>query len=151
MKTIVRKSTISTTGYELVVIDEMGNENVHAIDKMVPAKSGTTMSLVLPDNPSNRKYWTIAKVEADGGESELTYKESKTFGPRAPQKPLEEYMTEEELELKYQYERMLEEVEQRRRGELELLKEQKKNMSKEEKLREQLKKLQAKLDELTAE
>lgn len=93
--TIIRKSTVSATGYELVV-----DGNVVLIDKTYP---GEPTTLVLPANPSNRKYFSSKKVDAAGGELELEYKESKSFGPRsessAPRKGLEEYLDGEDKEL----------------------------------------------------
>ena len=141
MKTTIRKSTTSTTGYEIVFGD-----TVLPIDKTYPNEPFT---LVLPENPSNRKYFNSKKVDNAEGEIELDYKESKKFGPRAAKKPLEEYMTEDELELKHQYEVMLDEVAKRRDADLEAKKEER-TLSKEEKLREQLKKLEAQLAALRA-
>ena len=141
MKTTIRKSTTSTTGYEIVFGD-----TVLPIDKTYPNEPFT---LVLPENPSNRKYFNSKKVDNAGGEIELDYKESKKFGPRAAQKPLEEYMTEDELELKAKYEAMMKDVEARRQADLEAKKEEK-TRSKEERLREQLKKLEDKLAALRA-
>ena len=67
------------------------------IEKTYPNEPYT---LVLPQNPSNRKYFNSKKVDAAGGSIELIYKESKVIGPRVasgePRKKLEDYMTEEE-------------------------------------------------------
>ena len=92
--TIIRKSTLSATGYELVV-----DGNVVLIDKTYPGEATT---LVLPENPSNRKYFSSKKVDAAGGEVELEYKESRTLGPRSestPRKGLEDYLEGEDKEL----------------------------------------------------
>lgn len=94
--TIIRKSTTSTTGYEIVFDDK-----VIAIEQKVLTRKGDDYSLVLPENPSNRRYYTIGKVEAAGGEVELTYKESNPTGPRGesgPRKGLEEYLEGEDRE-----------------------------------------------------
>lgn len=91
MKTIIRTSTVSATGYELVFGD-----NVVSIDKTYP---GEPTTLVLPENPSNRKYFSSKKVDAAGGELELEYKESKSFGPRSestPRKALEDWLEGED-------------------------------------------------------
>ena len=99
--TIIRTSTTSSTGYELVIIHD-DHEEVHPIEKALPTKSGRTMSLVLPENPSNRQYYTMAKVDEAGGEVELTYKASITLGTtveRSPKKPLEDYLDGEDREL----------------------------------------------------
>ena len=92
--TIIRKSTLSATGYELVV-----DGKIVLIDKTYPGEATT---LVLPENPSNRKYFSSKKVEAAGGEIELEYKESRTLGPRSestPRKALEDYLEGEDREL----------------------------------------------------
>lgn len=99
MKVLVRKNDNTNTGYELVTIDDAGKETAVAIDKTYP---GEPFTLVLPANEVNRKYFNSKKVEAAGGEIELTYKESKTIGPRAesaPRKGLEEYLEGEDKEL----------------------------------------------------
>lgn len=99
MKVLVRKNSNTNTGYELVTIDDAGKEVAIAIDKTDPANP---MILKLPENTSNRKWFSIKKVEAAGGEIELTYKESKTIGPRAesaPRKGLEEYLEGKDKEL----------------------------------------------------
>lgn len=90
-KTIIRTSTVSATGYELVY-----DGNVVSIDKTYP---GEPTTLVLPVNPSNRKYFSSKKVDAAGGELELEYKESKHTGPRSestPRKGLEEWLDDED-------------------------------------------------------
>ena len=92
MKVLVRRNSNTNTGYELVTINDAGKEITVAIDKTYPNEPFT---LVLPANEANRKYFNSKKVEAAGGEIELTYKESKTIGPRAestPRKGLEEYL-----------------------------------------------------------
>ena len=91
MKVLVRKNSNTNTGYELVTIDDAGKEVAVAIDKTYP---GEPFTLVLPANEVNRKYFNSKKVDAAGGSIELTFKESKTLGPRtesAPRKGLEEY------------------------------------------------------------
>ena len=92
MATFVRTSNNSKTGYELVTVDEKGNEVVVPIDSQ---PKGEPFTLILPENESNRKYFSSKKVDAAGGKIELTYKESKTFGHRSEsttRKGLEEYL-----------------------------------------------------------
>lgn len=99
MKVLVRKNSNTNTGYELVTIDDAGKEVAIAIDKTYPNEPFT---LVLPANEANRKYFNSKKVDKAGGEIELAYKESKTFGPRtesAPRKGLEEYLEGKDKEL----------------------------------------------------
>ena len=99
MKVLVRKNSNTNTGYELVTINDAGKEVAVSIDKTYPNEPFT---LVLPANEANRKYFNSKKVDAAGGEIELTYKESKTIGPRtesAPRKGLEEYLEGKDKEM----------------------------------------------------
>ena len=99
MKVLVRRNSNTNTGYELVTINDAGKEVSVAIDKTYPNEPFT---LVLPANEANRKYFNSKKVDAAGGEIELTYKESKTIGPRTestPRKGLEEYLEGKDKEM----------------------------------------------------
>ena len=99
MKVLVRRNSNTNTGYELVTINDEGKEVSVAIDKTYPNEPFT---LVLPANEANRKYFNSKKVDAAGGEIELTYKESKTIGPRTestPRKGLEEYLEGKDKEM----------------------------------------------------
>lgn len=95
MKTYITRNTEAKFGYQ-IVFDDKAHEILDIVD------DGKTLKL--PENPSNRKYFSIAKVEAAGGTIELTYKESKTFGPRTNEsstpktstKGWTEYLTDEE-------------------------------------------------------
>lgn len=92
--TIIRRSATSPTGYELVV-----NGVATPIDQKLPTKKGDDFSLVLPENPTNRRYFTVGKVEKAGGEVELTEKEAPTQrGESTPRKGLEEYLEGEDRE-----------------------------------------------------
>lgn len=97
MKTFITTSSKAATGYELRVQNDDNSVDVTYIEKTYPNEPYT---LVLPQNPSNRKYFNSKKVDAAGGTIELTFKESKTFGPRTnngePKKKLEDYLTDEE-------------------------------------------------------
>lgn len=97
MKTFITTSSKAATGYELRVQNDDNSVDVMYIEKTYPNEPYT---LVLPQNPSNRKYFNSKKVDAAGGSIELTYKESKVLGPRAeggePRKKLEDYMSDEE-------------------------------------------------------
>lgn len=138
--TIIRTSTTSTTGYELVILDEMGNETIHLLNDK-PKNEPTT--LILPPNPSNRKYFSSKKVDEAGGEIELTYKETRTLGQRTestPRKQLHEYLSEDEQEI---FLALLEKAK--------MLKEEahKKVMTPEEKLKARIARLEAQLAEMT--
>lgn len=60
------------------------------------------LCLTIPTNEANRKFYMLAKAEADIAESgriDLTYKASKTFGPRGDKLPNEKlisYLSEDE-------------------------------------------------------
>lgn len=99
--TIIRKSTTSTTGYELVIVQN-GQETVHLLNDRPKNEPHT---LILPENPSNRKYFNDQKVDKAGGQIELTYKETRTIGPKdttkaptpkTPNRSLIDYLTEDE-------------------------------------------------------
>ena len=84
----------SLTGYVLKVDDE-GFVNELKIDRTYP---GEPTTLVLPENPSNRKYFSSKKVDNSEEERvELTFKESRSLGPRegnSPRKSLVDYLTD---------------------------------------------------------
>lgn len=117
--TIIRKSTTSTTGYELVIIKD-GHEEVHPLNDRPKNEPHT---LILPKNPSNRKYFNDLKVEKNGGEIELTYKETRTIGPKTSgeqntpkvqKSKIREYLTEDEQKL---YDELVRKAEVRMRKE----------------------------------
>ena len=113
-KVIIRKSINSVTGYELVVI-ENDNENIINIDATYKNEPFT---LILPENPSNRKYFNSKKVDKNGGEIELTYKESRTItkseksesAPKISKSRILEYLTEDEMKI---YRELMEKAEKR--------------------------------------
>lgn len=94
MSTIVKTSNTSTSGYE-IVIDGVATD----LDWVKSKDPRYARLLALPENPANRKYLQESVVLKNGGEVELTYRETRTIGPRGestPRKPLEEYMSEED-------------------------------------------------------
>ena len=98
-KVIIKKSEKSTTGYEMVVIDAEGNEKVTLLNDRPKNEPHT---LILPENPSNRKYFSDIKVDkSPDGEVELTYKATIQIGNRiaSDKKPWLEYLTDEERKL----------------------------------------------------
>lgn len=111
MKTLVRKNTNTKLGYELVVINENGEEKILEITELDPMNEN---SLKLPENPSNRKYISIKKI---GNELELSHKESKTLGPRnnkTPRKSLVDYLEGDRKQL---FLELIEEAKQNRENE----------------------------------
>ena len=98
-KVIIKKSEKSATGYEMVVIDAEGNEKVTLLNDRPKNEPHT---LILPENPSNRKYFSDIKVDkSPKGEVELTYKATIQIGNRiaSDKKPWLEYLTDEERKL----------------------------------------------------
>lgn len=102
----------SLTGYVLRVVQDDGVIDDYKIDRTYP---GEPTTLVLPENPSNRKYFSSKKVDnSEEGYVELTYKESKVLGPReenSPRKSLADYLTDEERAI---YEDLMEKAKARR-------------------------------------
>jgi hypothetical protein len=100
MKTFIAQNPNTSTGYELRIVHENGEVECKHIEKLT--KDGK--SYILPENPSNRQYWAVSRTK-DG--VELTYKETKTFGPKTSDgKPtvkkvdsIEQYLTEDELKV----------------------------------------------------
>ena len=74
----------SKTGYAI-----QDNDFILNIDEMTD--DGKTLKL--PDNSSNRKFYSLKKIQE--GKTELTYKASTTYGPRE-KKNWQDYMTQEE-------------------------------------------------------
>lgn len=135
---IIRTSTTSTTGYELVITDELGNETVQPIQSTYKNEPYT---LVLPENPAGRKYMNSKKVDAAGGEMELVAINRNPGSERTySKKSLLEYMTPEDKEL---YEAIMERA---RRAREEANK--KVPMTEEQKLRNRIAKAQAALEAL---
>ena len=92
-KTFINPNAKAKTGYAIVIKDDNKVVDTILIEEYDPSNP---KSLKLPENPSNRKYFSIEKI---GTGIELTYKESKTLGPRGSSKKLEDYMTDEEKKL----------------------------------------------------
>lgn len=99
MKVYINNSIHSTTGYEIVIKDD---EGLIVETKPIETIVDDGKTLKLPENPSNRKYFNLAKVEAADGIVELTYKETIKLGTREPgesKKPLEDYLNDEDKAL----------------------------------------------------
>lgn len=132
--TKIRKSNTSKTGYELIIIDENGNEKILPIDNQPKNEPNT---LILPENPSNRKYFNTKKVDNNNGEIELTYKETIKIGTTTKStstKSLEDYLSDDDKKT------YLELVEKAKKA-----KELATTKTPEQKLREKIEKLQAEL------
>ena len=142
-KVIIKKSEKSVTGYEMVVIDAEGNEKVTLLNDRPKNEPHT---LILPENPSNRKYFSDIKVDkSPDGEVELTYKATIQIGNRiaSDKKPWLEYLTDEERKL---YDELKATAEARKAEA-----EKPKPKTELEKAQEALKKAQEKLEKLMAE
>ena len=104
MKTFIAQNPKTATGYELRIVHDNGEVECKHIEKTY---KGEPKTLVLPENPSNRKYFNSDKVDKAGGSIELTYKETKTLGSRVVESNpaakkingIEQYLTEEELKM----------------------------------------------------
>lgn len=98
MNTRIIKSEAATTGYAIVIEDGNGDLKTINLDKMDP---NYPTLIVLPKNPSNRKWISKNKLDTiknfpDDG-LKLEYKESKKLGPYTREtKPLEDYLDEED-------------------------------------------------------
>lgn len=142
-KVIIKKSEKSVTGYEMVVIDAEGNEKVTLLNDRPKNEPHT---LILPENPSNRKYFSDIKVDkSPDGEVELTYKATIQIGNRiaSDKKPWLEYLTDEERKL---YDELKATAEARKAEA-----EKPKPKTELEKAQEALKKAQEKLEKLMKE
>lgn len=139
--TIITRSTNSTTGYALELYEDGVLTTTLTIDEIVDG--GKTLKL--PTNPSNRKYFSIRKVEEAGGEIELSYKETIKLGANTNRKALKDYLTPEE-------QATIDELMNRARERQEAARAAAKMpMSKEDKLRAKIAKLEAELAALDAE
>ena len=142
-KVIIKKSEKSATGYEMVVIDAEGNEKVTLLNDRPKNEPHT---LILPENPSNRKYFSDIKVDkSPNGEVELTYKATIQIGNRiaSDKKPWLEYLTDEERKL---YDELKQAAEARKAEA-----EKPKPKTELEKAQEALRKAQEKLEKLMKE
>lgn len=139
--TIITRNTNSTTGYAIELYEDGVLTATLNIDEIVDG--GKTLKL--PTNPSNRKYFSIKKVEEAGGQIELSYKETIKLGANTNRKALKDYLTAEEQAI-------IEELMGKARERQEAAREAaKKPMSKEEKLRAKIAKLEAELAALDEE
>ena len=140
-KTIITRNTNSTTGYAISIYEDDALTQSILIEEIVD--EGKTLKL--PENPSNRKYFSIKKVEEAGGEIELTYKETVKLGANTNRKALKDYLTAEEQAA---IDALLNKARERQEAAREAAK---KPVSKEEKLKAKIAKLQAELAALDEE
>ena len=105
-------------------------------------------SLKLPENPSNRKYLSIERIEKSPNQTyELTTKEPRKNGPieRAPKKPDRDYLSDED---KLIYDNLMNKIKEAK----ELEKAQKNRpLTEAEKLMRTIERLQSKLEKLSEE
>lgn len=105
-------------------------------------------SLKLPENPSNRKYLSIERIEKSPNQTyELTTKEPRKNGPieRAPKKPDRDYLSDED---KLIYDNLMRKI--REAKELEKA-EKNRPLTEAEKLMRKIEKLQKELSRLSEE
>lgn len=99
-KTYLVKTNNTATNYSLKLINDDGQITMVPITEWCPFNP---TGLKLPENPSNRKWWDIKKIESKGiTEIELTYKPTRTLGPTGERKstsrkPWHEYLTDEDI------------------------------------------------------
>ena len=135
MKTIVRINEEKDFGYEVVIIGDDKREEI--LDILDIVDEGKTLKL--PENPSNRKFLSIRKIKENGGEIELTYKETIHLDKTRSRKSLEEYLTDDE---KIIIENLMNKAKIRKEEE------ENKPKSPREKLEEKIRKLTEKLNSL---
>lgn len=138
MKTIIKSSIYSTTGYKIIIIDENEITTEIEINETDPKNEKI---LKLPENPSNRKWISIDKITKANGELELDYKPTRTI-ENSSRKRLEDYLTEDER-------KTIEEIMNRAKERKEA--DKKPALSKKEKLEEKIKKLQEMIANLESE
>ena len=132
------KDTNTPTGYAL----EWADKHV-AIDKCDP--NGGNPTLHLPENPSNRRFWKVSKIQ--NGDVTLSYKESHPTGPRGSSLPKDwtKYLSKEDLET---YQRLLAKANKAWEKEQE---EAKRELTPLEKAKKELEKWQAKVKQMQAD
>lgn len=122
---------------------------VNYSDESVRQECGITkdgLCLTIPTNDSNRKFYMLAKAEADiadTGRIDLTYKASKSFGPRGDKLPNEKlisYLSEDE---QAEYKAIIERARQRMLAD-------KSNVEDVDKLKARLEKAKAQYEKLLA-
>ena len=106
-------------------------------------------SLKLPENPSNRKYLSIERIEKAPNQTyELTPKEARKNGPieRAPKKPDRDYLSDED---KLIYDNLMTKIRDAKEAEKEA--KRPKPLTEAEKLMKKIEKLQKELSRLSEE
>jgi hypothetical protein len=97
MKTFITKSLNTPTGYALAIIEDDGTRKMMDINEI----THDGKSLILPENPTNRKFWALSRLKDE--DIELSVKEPHTHANtptiKAPTKGLEEYLSPEDREV----------------------------------------------------
>lgn len=94
MKTYVTKSNTAITGFALVVENDDGTSSMQDLNKLI--EDGHT--LVLPDNPSGRRYLSIVKANS-ADEVDLLPRSARTSAVGSSPRSNKISFTEEELAL----------------------------------------------------
>ena len=129
----------SKRNYTLIILED---DQIIEKKEIIDVDPKNEKILKLPENPSNRKWLSIDKIEKNGGELVLEYKESIKLGERTSSKKLEDYLTDEEKKI---IDDIMNKARERREED------KKKPMSKEDKIRAQIEKYQKMLEKLEAE
>lgn len=102
MKVFVVKNNVAPTNYALIVKDDEGNTVSESLIKRIKRESNGTLTLVLPENPLNRNFVALKKVQDAGDTLELEdkiIKAAPNTANKAPRTPLEEFLEGEEREM----------------------------------------------------
>lgn len=137
-KSIIKKINQS---YYLIIIND--NNDIESQIELTEKDPNNENSLSLPENPSNRKYVSMKKVDnSPNQEYELGYKESVHIDRKSTERKSDiEYLTDEEKSI---YQSLMDKIKERKQME----KEKNKVVSDREKLIKKIEMLKKQLGEL---
>ena len=129
-------------------IEDPSTGDIHTIE-VTELDPNNPKSLKLPENPSNRKYLSIERIEKAPNQTyELTPKEARKNGPieRSPKKPDRDYLSDED---KLIYDNLMTKIREAKEAEKEA--KRPKPLTEAEKLMRKIEKLQQELSRLSEE
>ena len=129
-------------------IEDPSTGDIHTIE-VTELDPNNPKSLKLPENPSNRKYLSIERIEKAPNQTyELTPKEARKNGPieRSPKKPDSDYLSDED---KLIYDNLMNKIREAKEAEKEA--KRPKPLTEAEKLMRKIEKLQKELSRLSEE